>query len=111
VHLVGSQSWCSLPIRQSLRSNASLNLTSNQREQAALQPARNHLCKRGSSIRFPPAPAQAGDAAAAAVLRGPKHPEALTILYFTYLWQCFVERTWRFGLPLILAFVDGELCR
>lgn len=24
-----------------------------------------------------------------------------------YFCACFVERTWRFGLPLVLAFVEG----
>ena len=27
--------------------------------------------------------------------------------YLLYACACFVERTWRFGLPLVLAFVEG----
>ncbi len=27
--------------------------------------------------------------------------------YMLYAFACFVERTWRFGLPLVLAFVEG----
>lgn len=35
------------------------------------------------------------------------HPEALVSLYACYFCACFVERTWRFGLPLVLAFIPG----
>jgi iron-regulated transporter 1 len=37
----------------------------------------------------------------------PVHPEALNYLYLLYSFACFVERSFRFGLPLILAFVEG----
>ena len=49
-------------------------------------------------------------AAAAALAPGdatPTHPRALRGLYIMYLCACLVERTWRFALPLVLAFVDG----
>ena len=39
--------------------------------------------------------------------RAPTHPKAMNALYFMYLCACLVERTWRFALPLCLAFVDG----
>ncbi|EFN52807.1 hypothetical protein CHLNCDRAFT_138468 [Chlorella variabilis] len=35
------------------------------------------------------------------------HPAALNSLYSMYFCACFVERTWRFGLPLVLAFIPG----
>jgi hypothetical protein len=35
------------------------------------------------------------------------HPAALLSLYATYFCACFIERTWRFGLPLCLAFIPG----
>eukprot|EP00884_Botryococcus_braunii_P013074 jgi/Botrbrau1/21768/Bobra.43_1s0158.1 len=35
------------------------------------------------------------------------HPLALTCLYQMYLYSCFTERSYRFGLPLILANVPG----
>lgn len=37
----------------------------------------------------------------------PLHPAALNSLYAMYFCACFVERTWRFGLPLVLAFIPG----
>jgi Ferroportin1 (FPN1) len=39
--------------------------------------------------------------------RTPIHPEAMNALYFMYLCACLVERTWRFALPLCLAYVEG----
>jgi len=39
--------------------------------------------------------------------RTPIHPEAMDALYFMYLCACLVERTWRFALPLCLAYVEG----
>ncbi|KAL4440206.1 hypothetical protein ABPG75_003207 [Micractinium tetrahymenae] len=35
------------------------------------------------------------------------HPEALVSLYSMYFCACILERTWRFGLPLVLAFIPG----
>ena len=40
-------------------------------------------------------------------LRAPIYPEAMRALYFMYLCACLVERTWRFALPLCLAYVEG----
>jgi hypothetical protein len=39
----------------------------------------------------------------------PLHPRATNVLYLMYLGTCLVERTWRFALPLVLAFVEGKL--
>jgi len=39
--------------------------------------------------------------------RTPIHPEAMNGLYFMYFCACLVERTWRFALPLCLAYVEG----
>ena len=38
----------------------------------------------------------------------PLHPRATNVLYLMYLGTCLVERTWRFALPLVLAFVEGK---
>lgn len=38
----------------------------------------------------------------------PLHPRATNVLYLMYLGTCLVERTWRFALPLVLAFVEGR---
>lgn len=37
----------------------------------------------------------------------PLYPIAIKGLYLMYFCACLVERTWRFALPLVLAFVDG----
>ena len=37
----------------------------------------------------------------------PTCPLPLHRSYLLYACACFVERTWRFGLPLVLAFVEG----
>lgn len=47
-------------------------------------------------------------AAAGAADTRPIHPRAMNGLYLMYLCACLVERTWRFALPLVLAYVDGE---
>lgn len=61
--------------------------------------------------RHAPAPVQAASAEAMEVPpadgRAPTHPKAMNALYFMYLCACLVERTWRFALPLCLAFVEG----
>ena len=38
---------------------------------------------------------------------GPAHPQALPPLHRMYCLACIVERTWRFGLPLVLATIPG----
>ncbi len=38
-----------------------------------------------------------------------EHPRALRLLYALYLASCLTERTWRFGLPLVLAYMPGGL--
>jgi hypothetical protein len=37
----------------------------------------------------------------------PVHPRAVKGLYVVYMAACIVERTWRFALPLVLAYVEG----
>lgn len=38
-----------------------------------------------------------------------KYPEGVRLLYMVYLCACLMERTWRFGLPLVLANLAGKL--
>lgn len=83
---------------------ASLLLSNRQQLIVALPSVRSLPQQRG------PWGIQAGSVAAVLSSGGdeePLYPEALNTLYLLYSFACFVERTWRFALPLVLAFMEG----
>ncbi|PRW39229.1 solute carrier family 40 member chloroplastic [Chlorella sorokiniana] len=98
--------WCLERVQQGPLKNCWLTVGVRQRWQ---QQRAGQAQRLGTAVCSLPTVAASGGAGDHADASGERalHPTALTALYTLYAFACFVERTWRFGLPLVLAFVEG----